>query len=74
MAIGGLVPPRITNTELYNGTSWSEVNDLNLARFNGGGVGVQTSALYFGGSSGNPSPENPGFTREAKNELWNGYT
>ena len=74
MAIGGFQPPRITNTELYNGTSWSEVNDINLARFNGGGVGVQTSALYFGGSSGNPSPENPGFTRENKNELWNGYT
>ena len=74
MAIGGFQPPRITNTELYNGTSWSEVNDINRARFNGGGVGVQTSALYFGGSSGFPSPENPGFTREAKNELWNGYT
>ena len=72
MAIGGLVPPRITNTELYDGTTWAEVNDLNLARFGGGGVGTQTSALYFGGSSGNPSPENPGFTREDKNESWNG--
>jgi hypothetical protein len=72
MCIGGFIPPRLADTELYNGTSWSEVNNLNLARFGGAGVGVQTSALYFGGSSANPSPENPGFTRENKNESWNG--
>tara|TARA_Y100000004_G_scaffold23132_1_gene23516 strand:- start:222 stop:2057 length:1836 start_codon:yes stop_codon:yes gene_type:complete len=70
---GGNAPPRTTNTELYNGTSWSEVNNMNLARYGGAVVGTQTSCLFAGGSSGNPSPENSGFTREDKNELWNGY-
>jgi len=40
-----------TATEEYNGTSWSEVNNMNTARYAGGGAGTQTSALAF---SGNP--------------------
>ena len=41
LAFGGLVyPPRVANTELYNGTSWSEVNDLNTARSTHTGIGL----------------------------------
>jgi hypothetical protein len=36
-------------TESYNGTSWTEVNDLNTARYDLAGAGIQTSALAFGG-------------------------
>jgi hypothetical protein len=33
----------------WNGTSWTEVNDLNTARYILGGAGTQTAALAFGG-------------------------
>jgi hypothetical protein len=42
-------PGPLTNTESYNGTSWTEVNDLNTARKTFAGAGTQTLALAFGG-------------------------
>src|SRR5210317_1244862 len=30
---GGLNPPTLANTASYDGSSWTEVNDLNTARF-----------------------------------------
>jgi hypothetical protein len=61
LAFGGSGPSALT--ESYNGTSWTEVNDLNTARNEGsrGMGGTQTSALMVGGA---PSPT---FT-----ESWNG--
>ena len=53
----------IGNTESYNGTSWSEVNDVNNNRFQLAGAGTYTAALAFGGT---PSHAN-GYT-----ETWNG--
>ena len=54
----------IANTESYDGTSWTEVNDLNTGRGYAAGDGTQTSALYFAGTvSGTPS---------ALTESWNG--
>jgi hypothetical protein len=50
------------NTESWNGTSWTEVNDLNTARRFLQGAGIQTSALGFGGT-----PAITGAT-----ESWNG--
>jgi hypothetical protein len=37
------------NTESWNGTSWTELNDLNTARRLLGGSGTNTAALAFGG-------------------------
>ena len=37
--------------EEYNGTSWSEQNDLNTGRQNVAGAGTQTAGLLFGGQS-----------------------
>ena len=51
------------HTESYNGTTWTEVADLNTARGVGGGDGTQTSALYFGGT---PNPA------KTETESWNG--
>jgi hypothetical protein len=48
---------------LWNGTNWTEVNDLNTARRLLAVSGIQTSALAFGGDA---SP----YT--GKTELWNG--
>ena len=36
-------------TESWNGTNWTEVNDLNVGRNDMGGCGTQTDALGFGG-------------------------
>ena len=45
-----------SNTEEYNGTSWSEVNDMNTARIDVAGAGSQTSAIAFGGYPTYQSP------------------
>ena len=53
----------VANTESWNGTSWTEVNDLNTATSSLRGGGTQTSALATGGYA-------PG--RSTKTESWNG--
>ena len=64
--------PRTTvsvgNTETWNGTSWTEVNDVNTARRNLGSAGTNTEALGFGGLTISfPTAVNVGNT-----EVWNG--
>jgi hypothetical protein len=57
LAFGGYdySPTLVTGkTESWNGTSWTEVNDLNTARNELAGAGIQNSALAFGGL--NPTP------------------
>jgi hypothetical protein len=52
LAFGGGPPPAPTATaitESYNGTSWTEVNDLNTQRAFVAGAGTQTSAIASGG-------------------------
>jgi hypothetical protein len=47
---GGPVNASIGNTESWNGTSWTEVADLNTARSNLGGAGTDnTASLAIGG-------------------------
>ena len=54
-----------TETELWNGTNWTEVNDLNAGRYNWQGIGdSNTSALAAAGYTGTA---NSGLV-----ELWNG--
>jgi hypothetical protein len=53
------------NTESYNGTSWTEVNDLNTARYYLGGAGTQTAAIATAGST-------PPNVAKSENESWNG--
>ena len=49
IAFGGGDPTSVTNNESYNGTSWTEVNDLNTLRRSVVGAGTATSALALGG-------------------------
>jgi len=65
LAFGGVAPPGITaDTETYNGTSWTEVNNLNAGRRSLTGTGTQTASLAIaGGEAGS-------FT--AAVEKWNG--
>jgi len=66
ISMGGEIPPSNTKTgqtELYDGTSWTEVNDMNTARAKGAGGGTPSGALTFGGSEP---------TVTAKTESFNG--
>ena len=51
--------------ESWNGSSWTEVNDVNTARSDMGSAGTSTLALIFGGIT-LPS------TTRASTESWNG--
>jgi hypothetical protein len=66
IVFGGFTPTALALTETYNGSSWTEVNDLNTARGGGAGIGNDsiTANLYVG--SGFPTPVS------AQNESWNG--
>jgi len=71
MVFGGLNPGAAWGTvqvvtEQYNGTCWTEVNDLTTGRGFGGGAGNQAGALYFGGTG----PAYPGVI--ALGEQWDG--
>ena len=48
-------PPTYALVEAYNGTTWTEVNDVNTAAEALGAAGTQSSALKFGGD---PKPAN----------------
>ena len=63
LGFGGGDPSDIANTESYDGTSWTEVSDLNTAGGSLGGAGIQTSALAFGRSP---------ISNAALNESWDG--
>ena len=62
VACGGqkaAVPPsanNIADSETYNGTTWSEGNNLNLARFNASGTGTETAGLVATGRNPAASP------------------
>ena len=65
MCFGGWNPPNYyTNNESWNGSSWTEVGDLNTARRSFVGSGTSTSSLAFGGYDGS--------NRNAQTESWNG--
>jgi hypothetical protein len=62
IAFGGYSTTVVANTEIWNGTSWTEVNDLNTAREKPAASGTQTVALSMGGDP----------PASALNEFWNG--
>jgi hypothetical protein len=42
-------PPGVANVESWNGSAWTEVNDLNQARYSTSSSGIQTNGLVFSG-------------------------
>jgi len=65
---GENIPPptaQFTNTESYNGTAWTELNDLNTKNADQSFSGTQTAAI--GGGGANPDPN-------TLTESWNGST
>ena len=69
-ALGGTTdnPAPGLETELYNGSAWTEVNDANLARFSLGGTGVNTTSGLVWGGYGTPGAS----PVRAETEVWNG--
>ena len=53
----------MANTEIWNGTTWSQTDELNTARRNLAGEGTQTAGLAFGGNA----PPQTGATEEFDN-------
>ena len=66
LAFGGKNPPGSVQAinESYNGSSWTEIADMNTARSGGGGAGTSTSTLGFGGYDGS--------SNTGKAETWTG--
>jgi len=62
IAFSGSPPSIQQKTELYNGTNWTEVNDMSEARRYAGSCGTQTAALAAGGA----------YPWSALVESWNG--
>ena len=52
---GGASPPRVAVAEQWNGSTWTEVNDLNEGRSYVAGSGLTTAGLAFGGSEPPPT-------------------
>ena len=63
---GGPPPPVTANAENWNGSSWTEVNNLNSARNGQAGAGLYTAGLAYGGYGPPPT------TESALVESWNG--
>ena len=67
LAVGGESPSYTTNTEEWNGTNWTEVNNLNTARNSLRCVGNNTEAMLAVGGSISPG-------KTGKTEEWNGVS
>ena len=58
MIFGGSRPGKVALTENWNGTSWTEVGDLNVVVNHSAGAGTTTAALSIGGDLGPASTGN----------------
>jgi len=70
---GGPSPNSLTTqTEIYDGTSWTEVNDMNTGRSGQPGTGSTTAALVVGGATSVVSPSHPSKSITGATETWDG--
>ena len=69
-AAGATAPPAsaLNKTEEYNGTSWTEVNNVNTARFNMTAFGTEPAGVLSG--VGTPSVTYGGTTEEYNGTNW----
>jgi len=59
-------PPTTVNVETWNGSSWTEVGNMNVGRYSLVGGGTTTSAVMAGGYGGTPT------TNPTQSETWDG--
>jgi len=65
----GQNPPALSNVEEYDGSSWSEVNNIPVARVKPFASGTLTAGLVGGGESG-PSPASQASAAEYDGTNW----
>ena len=66
--VAGDSPGFVGKTEQFDGSSWTEKDDLNTTRIQGGGAGTSyTSGIFFGGRT-------PPNTKKDETEEWYGST
>ena len=74
IVFGGDAPPSTTppgymdQTEEYNGSAWTEVNNLNNVRASPGSLGTQTAAMCISGN--HPAPPNPNYDEVYDGTSW----
>ena len=59
--VAGGSSPETGNTEIWDGSSWTEVNNLNNARSFMTGEGISTASLAEGGAPGS-APKHDAYT------------
>lgn len=70
MTWSGQPGPYTGNTETFNGTSWSEVNEAGTGRFAcTKGIGTTTAALFAGAGTG-PQPQGVNLSEEWNGTSW----
>ena len=68
---GNLLPGVLSyNCETYDGTSWTEVNNILARRYNGSSAGNSPAALIFGGTNNLPAPGTLSFTESWDGTCW----
>jgi hypothetical protein len=70
LGIGGFNPSNtsgINSNENWNGTSWTELNNLNTARYGSGSAGISTNAMTYGGYG---SPNYLGVSEDWDGNVW----
>ena len=67
---GGGPSIHVKETEHYDGTSWTEVNDLNTARSGGSGAGDNTASLLIGGFIGPTASDVSDLTETYNGTSW----
>jgi hypothetical protein len=73
LAFGGANYPTTSNlavTEVWNGSTWTEVNDLNTGRESIGGCGTSTAAQANGGGATYPSSAVYNVTEQYNGTSW----
>ena len=72
LAISGTAdPPLYNQVESYNGSSWTEVADVNTAREEHAAAGTYTAALVFGGKSGSATANTETYNGSSWTEVSN---
>ena len=72
IVFGGVAdsPPSLAITESYNGTSWTEVNDMPQVTQFVAGVGTSTAAVAIAGVGGPSAPPKGDYVQEWNGSAW----
>ena len=65
----GAASTAYVNAESYDGSAWTEVNDLTTARYIGGALELHTAAIYFGGTANTSAKLNLGMVHLGQKSM-----